>query len=88
MLVVYIKGKVGISILFIANIDPNTAISVMIVGKLIFEASMVYSMYEARLVQEGESAMDYMFHESLPMFEQWSHITESHCLLVGSYMCS
>ena len=78
----HVKEKVGIDILFIADIpyfglngDPDTAVSGMMDGKPIFEAYTAYNMYEARLVQEGESATDYMFRESLPIFERWSRKT-------------
>jgi hypothetical protein len=81
-MLMHIKEKVGIDILFIADIpyfglngDPKTAISGMIDGKPIFEAYTAYNMYEARLVQEGESATEYMFRESLGIFERWSRDT-------------
>lgn len=79
-----VNDKVGKDILFIADIpfyglneDPHTAVSGGIMnGKPVFEAYTAYNMYEARLVQDkGESAMDYMFREGLPIFNRWSSDT-------------
>lgn len=77
-----VKKRVGQDILFIADIpfyginrDPHSAVSGIMEGKPIFEAYTSYNMYEARLVQKGESATDYMLRESLPIFERWSNET-------------
>jgi hypothetical protein len=77
-----VKKAVGKDVLFIAddpyfghNVAPKTAQNGIKNGKPVFEAYTTYNMYEAVLVQEGESAANYMFREALPIFEQWSRET-------------
>jgi hypothetical protein len=77
-----IKKAVGEDILIIAddpffghNLAPTTAQNGIKNGKPVFEAYTAYNMYESDLVQQGESAVDYMFREALPIFERWSRET-------------
>jgi hypothetical protein len=54
---------------------PETAQNGIKNGKPVFEAYTAYNMYENDFVQEGESAVDYMLREALPIYEKWSNET-------------
>jgi len=77
-----VREEVGENIFFIADEPfiadqqwPDKARNGVQNGKPVFESYTTYNMFEDALVQEGESAKDFMFREGLPIFKRWSNET-------------
>lgn len=77
-----VREEVGENIFFIADEpfikgqqSPEKARNGIVGGKPVFDSYTTYNMFEDALVQEGESAKDFMFREGLPIFKRWSNET-------------
>ncbi|KAL3769225.1 hypothetical protein ACHAW5_001957 [Stephanodiscus triporus] len=77
-----INNKVGRNILIIAdnpyfgnNISPHTSPYGIRDNSSVFEVYNSYNMYTFPNVRLGESAVDYMFRDALPIYQSWSKET-------------